>query len=195
MPDDSAAGTERLGVLLRESLVVVGSVVLVGVLLAAVSGVWPPLVAVESGSMQPNIDAGDMVFVVSEERFSGANAQHGVVTARRGSGYERFGRDGDVIVFEPNGDADRTPIIHRAMFYVEDGENWYDRADPDALGGADSCRELANCPAPHAGFVTRGDAVGTYDQARPTTTTVVRPRWVVGTAEYRVPELGWLRLY
>jgi signal peptidase len=80
------------------------------------------------------------------------------------------------------------------MFYVERGENWYNRADPDALGGADSCAELANCPAPHGGFVTKGDANDNYDQVHPTRSTVVRPEWVIGTAELRVPELGWLRL-
>ncbi len=195
MSDEEAVGGERVPVLLRESLLVVGSVVLIAALLLAVSGVWPPLVAIESGSMEPNIGTGDMVFVMSEERFPGPDAQTGVVTARNGADYQRFGRPGDVIIFEPRGNPDRTPIIHRAMFYVEAGENWYDRADPDGLGGADNCRELANCPAPHAGFVTRGDAVGTYDQVRPTTTTVVRPAWVIGTAEYRIPKLGWLRRY
>jgi len=42
--------------------------------------------------------------------------------------------------------------------------------------------------------VTRGDAVGSYDQARPTTSGLVRPEWVVGTAGGRIPELGRLRL-
>ena len=180
--------------LVRDSVVVVGSVALVALLLVAVSGVWPPLVAVESGSMEPHIHTGDMVFVMTEGRFPGPDARHGVVTTRQADSYEQFAGDGDVIVFAPNGNADRTPIIHRAMFYVEAGENWYDRAEPGAVGGADNCTELADCPAPHAGFVTKGDAVETYDQVQPTTSTVVRPSWVVGTAEVRIPGLGWLRL-
>jgi len=53
---------------------------------------------------------------------------------------------------------------------------------------ADGCVEPANCPAPHDGLVTKGDADGTYDQVAPTESTVVRPRWVIGTAE-----LGWVR--
>jgi signal peptidase len=176
-----------------------GSVLLVGLLIVAVSGVLPPLVAIESGSMEPNIHAGDLVFVMDERRFPGpgAHGDTGVVTARAGdgSGYGTFAGSGDVIVFQPGGDASATPIIHRAMFWVEEGENWYDRADPRYLGGADSCRELRHCEAPHAGFITKGDHNHVYDQvasgnnARP-----VRPEWVLGTAEYRVPLVGWFRL-
>jgi signal peptidase len=177
----------------RDVGVALGTVVLAGVLLIAVSGVVSPLVAIESGSMEPQMERGDMVFLMAEERFPGPNATHGVVTAES-SGYERFGRPGDVIVFAPDGDTDRTPIIHRAMFAVEAGEDWYDRADPEYRGSAGNCTSMANCPAPHDGFVTLGDANGRYDQVAPTKSTVVRPRWVIGTAEFRVPELGWVRV-
>jgi signal peptidase len=195
--DDRSSGSEPPGFVQYVVDIVgsAGAVLLVGVLLFAVSGVWPPLVAIESPSMEPHIDEGDLVFVMDEERFSGANAEHGVVTAREGERYVRFQQPGDVIVFEPDGDAERTPVIHRAMFYVEDGENWYDRADPDALGGADSCRELANCPANYSGFITKGDNNRHYDQigGRPISDPV-RPEWIIGTAEYRVPLLGEIRL-
>jgi signal peptidase len=79
------------------------------------------------------------------------------------------------------------------MFWVEAGENWYDRADAIAVGGADSCEELAHCPAPHAGFVTKGDHNANYDQAS-RLSAPVRPAWIVGTAELRVPYLGHVRL-
>jgi len=79
------------------------------------------------------------------------------------------------------------------MFWVEDGENWYDEANEQYLR-ADDCDELANCPAPHAGFITKGDNNGEYDQAR-RISTVVKPDWVRGTAEVRIPWLGWVRLY
>ncbi|QIO21323.1 S26 family signal peptidase [Haloarcula sp. JP-L23] len=182
-------------VYVRDVATSVGAVVLVGLLLFAVSGVWPPLVAIESGSMTPNIDTGDMVFIMEEDRFPGPDARHGVVTAETGaeSNYVMFREPGDVIVFEPNGNERRTPVIHRAMFYVEKGENWYDRADPDDVGAADSCADLRNCPAPHDGFVTKGDFNDAYDQVTGTS-TVVRDEWVVGTAELRIPGLGWVRL-
>jgi signal peptidase len=184
-------------------LVDVGSsalaVLLVGFFLFTVSGVWPPMVAVESASMTPNMETGDLVFVMEEDRFPDGAAQGdtGVVTAREGAetGYSTFDEPGDVIVFEPDGNDRRTPIIHRAMFWVEEGERWYDRADKGAVGSASNCEELTNCPAPTDGFITKGDANPTYDQvgANPHSDPV-KPEWVVGTAEVRVPKLGCIRL-
>lgn len=195
--DESAASDDTPGALVYLTDVVssAGAVLLVGVLLFAVSGVWPPLVAIESGSMEPHIHKGDLVFVMEENRFPGENARHGVVTARQGEEYNRFSRPGDVIVYAPDGRNNSTPIIHRAMFYVEADENWYDKADPDAVGAADSCAELTNCPANQSGFITKGDNNENYDQVGVNPISdPVRPEWVVGTAEARVPLLGEIRL-
>jgi len=186
---------------------VVTSVVIVagiGVLLFAASGVWPPMVAVESGSMEPNMERGDLVFIVDNDRFvpdgavENAGEATGVVPADVAERHDRtkFGGHGDVVVFTPNGNDRQTPIIHRAMFWVEDGENWYDRADQAAIGGAADCEELNHCPAPHAGFITKGDNELTnanYDQTS-RLSAPVRPEWIVGTAELRVPYLGHVRL-
>jgi signal peptidase len=192
--------TDRVGVLfVREAASSALAVGMVGLLLFSVSGVWPPLVAVESGSMQPNMEKGDLVFVMEEHRLSPefATADTGVVTHAdaRENDYRKFGGTGDVVVYEPFGNSRATPVIHRAHFWVADGENWYDRADPDIVD-ADNCDELRNCPAPHAGFITKGDnevTNGYYDQARGISSPV-KPEWVRGTAEYRVPYLGWVRL-
>jgi len=172
-----------------------GSVLLVGVLLFAVSGVWPPLVAIESPSMDPHIKEGDLVFVMEEERFSGPGGHDGVVTAANDDSYRKFQRPGDVIVYEPDGNGRQTPIIHRAMLWVEEGENWYDRANENYIGSADNCEELTSCPADHAGFITKGDNNGRYDQVGSSPISEpVKPGWVVGTAEIRVPLLGQVRL-
>jgi len=194
--------TDRVGVLfVREAASSAIAVGMVGLLLFSVSGVWPPLVAVESGSMQPNMQKGDLVFVMEEHRLSPefATADTGVVTfagAREsGNDYRKFGGTGDVVVYEPFGNDRTTPVIHRARFWVDDGENWYDRADPSIVD-ADNCDELRNCPAPHAGFITKGDNDVTndyYDQARGISSPV-KPEWIRGTAEYRIPYLGWVRL-
>ncbi|GGN26573.1 S26 family signal peptidase [Halarchaeum nitratireducens] len=172
-------------------------VVLIGVLLFAVSGLWPPLVAVESGSMTPHLQKGDLVFVMEEHRFAGAGATGatGVVTYQTGerTGYAKFGEPGDVVVYAPDGDRGTTPIIHRARFWVADGENWYDEANASYVLGAKDCEELRNCPAPHAGFITKGDSNPAYDQAVGISTPV-RPDWVRGTAEFHIPWLGWVRL-
>ena len=178
------------------------AVLVVGAYLYAISGVWPPLVAVESRSMTPNMQVNDLVFVMEADRFPGpeAHGDTGVVTARTGEavGYHKFGGFGDVVVYERDGNGQRVPIIHRAMFWVEEGENWYDRADPDYIGSASECGDtpaegLRNCPAPHAGFVTKGDSNGRYDQVSGLSGPV-KPEWVVGTAQVRIPGLGWIRL-
>jgi len=181
----------------RDVAVTVLAVLLVGGYLFAISGVWPPMVAIESGSMEPNMEVNDMVFVMDEERFQPAAAVDGtgVVTAQQGAetGYGQFGNAGDVIIFEPGGNGARTPIIHRAMFWVEAGENWCERADPDDLGRVNPGDEV--CEADHAGFITKGDANSNYDQAGfGRSGGPVKPEWIIGTAEVRLPGLGWFRL-
>lgn len=171
-------------------------VAIIGLVLFSISGVWPPLVAIESGSMEPHMEKGDLVFLTENDRLASNDAvAAGVVTHEAGeqSGYTKFGDHGDVIIFRPNGQQ-QTPIIHRAHLYVEENENWYDRANSDYMR-ADNCAELSNCPAPHDGFVTKGDNPNTnrhYDQVD--RYQIVKPEWVEGTAEVRVPYLGCIRL-
>ena len=195
---------ETPAVYVRDVVTSVGAVLLVGLLLFAASGIWPPMVAVESTSMEPNMERGDLVFVMSEDRFvpdaapSHAGEPTGVVPADRATevGYTEFDRPGDVIIYKRDGSDRETPVIHRAMLWVENGENWYDRANPGAVGNADSCRALQYCPAPHAGFITKGDNDVTnaqYDQVTGLSAPV-KPAWVIGTAEFRVPYLGQIRL-
>jgi signal peptidase len=188
----------------REVLTSIGAVLLVGLVLFAVSGLWPPMVAIESQSMDPNMKTGDLVFVMEEDRLvpNAAYGNTGVVTYRTGQEvkYTKFNRPGDVIVYLPDGNGVTTPIIHRAMFYVDNGENWYEKAatvNPDAVGSANNCVELEFCPAPHSGFITKGDNVNTnrrYDQVSGLTGPV-KPSWIVGTAEFRIPLLGNIRLW
>ncbi|MFD1565267.1 S26 family signal peptidase [Haloarchaeobius amylolyticus] len=183
----------------RDVLSSVAIVAVVAILLFGVSGIWPPLVAVESGSMEPNMHRGDLIFVVDEGRFAGDDtaADTGVVTLERGQAndYTKFGNPGDVIVFRPNGNPAKTPVIHRAHFWVDDGERWVETKGSEAIVGDATCREVPNCPAPHAGFVTKGDNNPGYDQTGGgADTTVVKPEWVTGKAQYRIPWLGHVRL-
>lgn len=91
--------------------------------LYAFTGTWPPAVIVESGSMMHadsevsygrigTIDPGDLVLVKNVEGIDD------VETLVEG-GRERYGKSGDVIVYFPANDRSRTPIIHRAIAYVE----------------------------------------------------------------------------
>jgi signal peptidase len=96
---------------------------IVAVILGAMylyAGVWPPLVVVESSSMQHSddvsslgvIDTGDMVFQQA------ATTRESIVTYLEGraNGYATYGDFGDVIIFRKAGSA--TPIIHRAIMYI-----------------------------------------------------------------------------
>lgn len=189
--------TARSGPLLfiRETLYSALGVIAVGLLLFAISGVWPPMVAVESGSMEPEMQRGDLIFVTEPERFTPEYAvgDTGIVTVAVGTeeGYRSFGGNGSVIIYDPP-DRAGSPIIHRAHLHVEAGENWYDRANPAYLN-AEDCDALSNCPAPHEGFITKGDANARYDQAS-NIAGPVRPGWIRGTARLRIPYLGYVRL-
>jgi signal peptidase len=180
---------------LREVTTSALTVGLVGLLLFGVSGVWPPMVAIESGSMEPNMYKGDLVFVTEPGRFAPDSAEHaGVLPHDRASeqDYRQFGSHGTVVVYN-NPNRRGPPVIHRARFWVDDGENWYDRANPDYVGRVENCEQLQYCPAPHAGFVTKGDANPAYDQANGISGPV-KPAWVQGVARLRIPYLGWVRL-
>lgn len=188
---------DREGALMwiREMLSSVAIVLVIGLLLFGISGVWPPMVAVESGSMEPNMEVGDLVFVTEPGRLApdAATNDIGVVTYEEGrsADYRTFGSYGSVVIYRPPGRT-ASPIIHRAMFHVEEGENWYDRAD-DEYHNAAGCAELRHCPAPHSGFITLGDNNGAYDQANGLAAPV-RAEWVTGVARVRVPYLGYVRL-
>ncbi|MFC6952564.1 S26 family signal peptidase [Halorubellus litoreus] len=187
-------------VFVRDVVSSVAAVAAIGLVLFAISGIWPPLVAVESGSMEPHMSKGDLVFIVDEQRYAPQSAVQdtGVSThtsAQAANGYSKFGNYGDVVVYRPYGDRGATPIIHRARFYVEEGDNWVKDADPDHLGAVDTCAEVPRnqCPAPYDGFITKGDANDNYDQVQ-SQSDIVKPEWVRGKAQVRVPLLGWIRL-
>jgi len=193
-------------VVLRDVVSSVGTVVLIGALLFAISGLWPPLVAVESGSMEPHMHRGDLVFVMEEDRLEPGQGVGGtgVVTYEAARevdrenedqrGYRSFGEYGNVVVYERDGRA-TSPIIHRAHLYVEEDERWVSRANEDYLSEDATCDTVSSCPAPYDGFVTKGDANSGYDQAdNQRISGVVKPEWVRGRAKARVPYLGHVRL-
>jgi signal peptidase len=153
------------------------------------------MVAVESGSMEPHMEKGDLIYITGPDHFtaSASSADGSVVTHQEAvkDDFRSLGGYGSVVVFK---DPERTgpPIIHRARFHVDEGENWYDEANKSYVS-ADNCEELLNCPAPHSGYITKGDNNAKYDQASGIY-PVVKPQWVDGTARVRVPYLGCIRL-
>jgi len=201
--DEDDESGDSIALFLRDLGTSIVAILLLGGYLFAISGVWPPMVAVESGSMEPNMEVNDLAFVMDADRFQPGASESvgpgdtGVVTAAVGAetGYSQFGRTGDVIVYRPDGSSQRTPIIHRAMFWTEEGENWCESeaVNPAYLSNTDTSSD--QCVASHSGFITKGDDNPTYDQAgTQRISNPVRPDWVVGTAEMRIPYLGWFRL-
>lgn len=99
---------DGVAVLLHDLLVTLGVVAFVGLVMFAASGVWPPLIAVESGSMEPHLQKGDFVFVSEVGRYTPDSPQEtGVISADVGReiDYRSFGGYGSVIVYSPPGRA------------------------------------------------------------------------------------------
>ncbi|HID27588.1 MAG TPA: signal peptidase I [Methanosarcinales archaeon] len=152
---------------------VVGAFMLVSYI---IFGTYTPMVAVESGSMEPHLQIGDIVFIQSTDRTD-------IITYEDGKkiNYKSFKDYGDVILYKKYGSNAYTPIIHRAMYYVEKGEQMW-----------------KNGPiAPHSGYITKGDNKITnqyYDQQGGVFPEPVKKEWVIGIARARIPLVGYVRL-
>nr|QNO54564.1 hypothetical protein KENJCFKB_00024 [Methanosarcinales archaeon ANME-1 ERB7] len=122
--------------------------------------------ATESASMEPNMHVGDLILVQAPHRAK-------IVTYEEGKllDYKSLNNYGDVIIYHPNGRHSVTPIIHRAMDWVEMGQ--------EMPGGK---------PAPHVGYITKGDNNNGYDQPN---LQPVKPEWVIAVAKGTVPYLGY----
>ncbi|HJJ47374.1 MAG TPA: S26 family signal peptidase [Methanocorpusculum sp.] len=180
---DADAKKEGAKSFLKEILIIVGVVAFIGITLFAVSGTWPALIAVESGSMEPNIMTYALVFVTDENRFGGWQTQEEAIAA---NSPQIFNGYGDVIVYKPNGIDGVTPIIHRAIKKITADE-------AAAMGFAGD--------AAHAGVITKGDNVITnkdYDQngifAAYGRMQPVKEEWIVGKAIFAIPLIGWVPL-
>ncbi len=137
------------------------------------AGVWPPLVSVDGTSMFPHLREGDLVVLRGLDRVNVVNASQAIDNS-----YRRFDGYGDVIVYSPMGDRTRTPVIHRAMYYVLAGQ-------PMWPGGP---------AAPWDGYITLGDNNFLYDQSSSISPDgPVRPEWVLGVSQLRLPYLGLIR--
>ncbi|WP_424358491.1 S26 family signal peptidase [Methanocella sp. MCL-LM] len=171
---DSGFLTKRFWIEVAKDIAFIAGFMLVIVgLLYAYSGIWPPMVAVDGHSMLPNLKPDDLILMQSLDRTSVTTYDEAVK-----QDYRTFNDFGDVIVFRPMGDSQVTPVIHRAMYYVEEGE-------PMWSGGP---------PAPHSGYITQGDNNYLYDQSSPISQNQpVKREWVLGVSEFRIPYLGKLR--
>ncbi|MGQ9587084.1 MAG: S26 family signal peptidase [Thermoplasmata archaeon] len=127
---------------LRDAAVALAIVACVLVGMYAYTGLWPPIVVVESDSMMHSeenishigaIDTGDLVLKKKVDGVSDIRTYiDGYV-----SGYKTYGDYGDVIIYKRGGLDIYTPIIHRAMIYLEanpDGASYRSDSLKDAAG-------------------------------------------------------------
>ena len=208
----------------------------------AYTGNWPPMVVIESGSMEHDdnplypepgfthigtIDTGDLVLVKSAERSD-------IVTylAGKQQGYERYGDYGDVIIYYKNGlrgvcsagasldeaECNRqdgewppaTPVIHRAMAWVEvrdNGSYYLPEVDMEFANGKLVLAEIGLPPgAPltgitQSGYITKGDSTGnrhpdqlTHHDLLGQSVQPVQPGDIVGMARGELPWFGLIKL-
>ena len=206
------------------------------------TGNWPPMVVIESGSMEHDdnplypepgfthigaIDTGDLVLVKSAGRDD-------IVTylAGKQQGYERYGDYGDVIIYYKNGlrgvcsagasldeaECNRqdgewtpaTPVIHRAMAWVEvrdNGSYYLPEVDMEFANGKLVLAEIGLPPgAPlteitQSGYITKGDSVGnrhpdqlTHRDLLGQQVQPVQPGDIVGMARGELPWFGLIKL-
>ncbi|MEI6293018.1 MAG: S26 family signal peptidase [Methanomicrobiales archaeon] len=149
--------------ILREFLWVIIVVGAIAALLFAVSGTWPAVVTIESESMVPHMNVGDLVFVVQADRFGTLQSW----TEGKESGYTKFGDYGDVIIYNPNGGTNSPipfiggahPIIHRAMVYEEPGSTLVAYVNPS--GGKHS--PTSYIPITKDNFTAQGSIIPSPD--------------------------------
>lgn len=183
---------------------VVGSVALI---LFVFSGTWPAVVTVESSSMEPNMNIGDIVFVSDKDRFGDLSTW----TESVQKGYSPYGDYpdksgasvyGDVIIYRRNGDGAVTPIIHRAIAWLDEGETI-------ALSTTLSGQHISyNYTAPSSGYITKGDNNDFIDQVSvrifdnstgkywgsQIISAPVKDEWVIGKALFSLPLIGYIPL-
>lgn len=176
--EENETGKDSFWISLGKDVLSVAAVLITFMILSKlIFGLWTPMVAVESGSMEPHMQVGDIIFIKNADRVNIITNEDG-----KNSSYKSFEEYGNVILYRPYGEEGVTPIIHRAMYWVEAGEPMWE-------GGPS---------APYAGYITKGDNVVTnqhYDQEGQISYLMpVKEEWVIGVAQYRIPYLGYIRL-
>jgi signal peptidase I len=113
-----------------KGLLIAASIILIIIIgLFAYSGLWPPLVVVESESMQHSdttsyigvIDTGDLVIVKHISSLSDVKTY----VASLNDGYKTYGDYGDVVIYDRDGSVLATPVIHRAIVELDFNSSSY----------------------------------------------------------------------
>jgi len=212
--------------LLRDVGLALLIVVVIMLILFAYSGIWPPMVVIESGSMQHSddtsyigaIDTGDLVLV---KKVTGRGD---VVSYIEGKaiGYRTYNDYGDVVIYRRGGSYITTPIIHRAILWLEwnSTNNSFNAPDLALLeqgvdwnvSGSDSPYDITgniilygmgyenktviiqlNSFEKHSGFITMGDHnCAKWPNAYDH--SIVHEDWIEGEARGELPWFGLIKL-
>src|SRR5574341_356044 len=160
---------------IRAFLLIIIVIAAIKVSAYATTGLWQLGFTIQSKSMEPNMNSGDLISIQSSQKAN-------IITYEVGKkfDYKSLNDYGDIIAFKPKGIPNTAPIIHRVMYYVKEGANMW-------LGGP---------PAPYAGYITKGDNAATnpsYDQQGGISyNQPVKKEWIIGMARARIPYLGYL---
>jgi len=147
-------------------------VVLMGIIYVY-AGVWPPMVSVEGHSMLPHLKQDDLIIIQGLDRMNITTYKDALTRD-----YKTFNDFGDVIIYRPEGDISKVPVVHRAMYYVGQGQPMW----PDGPA------------APYAGYITLGDNNFMYDQSSSISREQpVKKEWVLGICKYSIPYIGIVR--
>ena len=164
---------------IREALLAGGLIAVLISVLVLMTGSWPPMVVIESNSMQHDangevgsIDAGDLVLVMADERKDIITFVEATEIGGEYEGYESHGMPGDVIIYQKNGGSD-TPVIHRALLeVVENPSGGWDVPGTTLRNvtsvtwtfeilcpyhGGDYNLKIEDWDPVHAGYLTKGD--------------------------------------
>ena len=145
-----------------------------------------PIGAVVTGSMQPTIQAGDMV-VASAVDNPNPVVDSEIYPAATSAKPQLGGKPGSVVVFQTFLDR---PVTHRVRYQVDAGDNWIRVVNDSYLPSGAECDIYSNCPAPMDGYITRGDNNLYYDQVGEI--GVVARNDIYGVVKLRIPFLGEL---
>jgi signal peptidase I len=209
--------------IIRDVVVALLAVFVILMILWGYTGQWfaAPMVAIESGSMEHQnspfgrlgtIDAGDMVLVQKVTKQSDVVPHGGTIAgAEAENGWKSYGDFGDVIIYHPDGDMQTTPIIHRAICWVEVNNNngkktftikefgIYNQTSIPPVPELGIDRSITPLGWSESGFLTKGDNNRDFDEdpnggileAR----QPVRPGWISGKARSEIPWVGTINLF
>jgi signal peptidase len=127
VPEDKTGKMKKVPQSVVDIIIAVILVASIFLAMFAYTGSWPPLVVVESKSMQHSetdseigiMDTGDLTMV--KRVFSESQVKTYVGSLE--DGYKTYGDFGDVVIYWKAGDRTQTPIIHRAVILLEANAN------------------------------------------------------------------------